>query len=86
MLSGFLLAQQISLVFMWGAVQSEMLCFWIPSELSRGRHSIHMEAIPSLCWLPFNWVNSPGKKDVTDLCTGCAYKGSGSCAVFIPQA
>lgn len=41
---------------------------------------------PSLCWLPSNWVNSPGKKDVTDLCTGCAYKGSGSCAVFILQA
>lgn len=43
-----------------------------------------MEAILSLCWLPFNWINSAGKKDATDLCTGYTYEGSGSCAVFIP--
>lgn len=52
-----------------------------PFRVEQRKTQYHVEAILSLCWLPFNWINSTGKKDATDLCT---YEGSGSCAVFIP--
>lgn len=40
----------------------------------RFRHSIHVQDIPSLCRLPSKSVNSVGRKDVSDLCTGCRWE------------
>lgn len=68
---------------LWGL---KCFAFWISPELSRGRQCICIKGVLSLCWLPFNWINSPEKQEVTDSCPGCACGGSGGSSVFIPAS